>query len=349
MRAIQSVYIVEPDNQGWIIERLMRDVAAELNSRGIATRIGTGEQYGAEDVVFNSRFLTALATPKARVNSLFITHVDDRSKERDLVSSFGRFNSFVCMSPHDAEFVSALKGDSAGVAGIELPAREVIARPIRLAVFSARYPDGRKNEKWLLDYFGAKDAAARAGFVLCFLGADWESFGQQLAMLDLSFEIYRYSRGTPGEYAMYKNILANSDALLYMGFDGGAMSVYDALNAGVPVIASNISYHRGLGDFAALFDDAPGFARELDRLATRENARQTLLEQRSIAAYTTRLLEHWNAVAGVPPTASVASRAADGPAQTKTIEAFRAHYKPMNVGRLRSAFIRWWQTRAMRG
>lgn len=348
MRAIQSVYIVEPDNQGWIIERLMRDVATELSARGIATRIGNGEQYGGEDVVFNSRFLTALATPRARVNSLFITHVDDRSKEKDLVASFDRFNSFVCMSPHDAEFVSALKGDASGVAGIELPAREALHRPVRLAIFSARYPDGRKNEQWLLDYFAARSPAERATFVLCFLGADWEPFGQQLAALDLSFEIYRYSRNMPGEYEMYKGILDGCDALLYMGFDGGAMSVYDALNAGVPVIASNISYHRGLDGFASLFDDAVGFTRELDRLASSEKSRHELLVRRSIAAYTGRLIEHWSIVAGCGSPGKGGPQPPPLPPDAATVDSFRAHYKPMTLGRYRSAFIRWWQSRTLR-
>ena len=348
MRPLQSVYIVEPDNQGWIIERLMRDVAMELNARGFITRIGRGDHYEGEDVVFNSRFLTALAAPDAQVNSLFITHIDDRLKEHELVSSFDRFNSFVCMSPHDAEFVSAIKGNSVGVAGIDLPTREVQPRPIRLVVFSARYPDGRKNEQWLLDYFRTKKADERGNFILCFLGADWEDFGRQLAALDMSFEIHRYSRSTPGEYDMYKNTLAGCDALLYMGFDGGAMSVYDALNARVPVIASNISYHRGLEGFAALFDDAPGFAREIDKLAARELARRELLERRSIAGYTTQLLEHWNAVAGRPPAANTRPTPTGDSSQSRTIDSFRAHYKPMTLVRYRSALIRWWQSRALR-
>ena len=135
MPSIRNVFIVEPENQGWIIERLMRDIAAELASRGIQTRIGKGNQYGGEDVIFNSRYLVALSETRARVNSLFITHVDDRMKEQELRASFGRFNSFVCMSPHDAGFVAALKGDSVGITGIELPARDLAVRPIRIAFF----------------------------------------------------------------------------------------------------------------------------------------------------------------------------------------------------------------------
>ena len=244
MSEIKNVFIVEPDDQGWIIERLMRELAAELNTRGIVTRIGKSAEYRGEDVVFNSRFLSAMSSGNARVNSLFITHVDDKSKELELRASLPRFNSFVCLSPHDAEFVQALKGDAQGVVGIELPARDVRVRPIRAAIFSARYPDGRKNEQWVLNYFREKSREQRGEFVMCFLGWGWEQFCASLADLEMSYEIYRYSRYTPGEYDMYKSALADCDALLYLGFDGGAMSVYDGMNAGLEGIASRKTARR---------------------------------------------------------------------------------------------------------
>ncbi len=349
MQPLTSVYIVEPDNQGWIIERLMRDLAGELASRGMTVRIGPGSGYRQEEVIFNSRFLSALSEERARVNSLFITHVDDRSKELDLKASFARFNSFVCLSPHDAEYVSALKGDDRGVVGIELPVREVSAPPIRIALFSARYDDGRKNERWLIDFFRNKSAADRGAVTLCFLGWGWESFCEELGELEMSYEIHRYSRYTPGEYEMYKTTLAGCDVLVYPGFDGGAMSVYDGLNAGIEVLASNISYHRGLGDFVALFDDEAGFHRELGRLLERRAARIELLRSRTVSTYATRLLAHWNvqAGAGAQPADSSAPRISAERAR-QTLEQFREHYKPMSVSRVRSALIRWWQTRTLR-
>jgi hypothetical protein len=349
MKPINSVFIVEPDNQGWIIERLMRDIADELSRRNIATRLGKGNAYQQEDVIFNSRYLSALSDPRARVNSLFITHVDDKSKELDLKSSFNRFNSFVCLSPQDAEFVNALKGDAGGVVGIELPTREENVRPVRLAMFSARYDDGRKNEQWLLDYFRDRTPTERARFTLCFLGWGWESFCASLAELDVSYEIYRYSRFAPGEYGMYKNVLPGCDALLYLGFDGGAMSVYDGISANIPVIASNISYHRGLGEGVSLFDDEAGFHRELARLLKNVGGRADALSGRSIAAYTTRLLAHWNGVAGAHQDPGLHTGVAPAnEADRRTLETFRQQYKPMSIARYKAALIRWFQTRSMR-
>jgi hypothetical protein len=197
----------------------------------------------------------------------------------------------------------------------------------------------------LLNFFRTRSAAERGQFVLCFLGWGWEAFCAELASLEMSYEIHRFSRYTPGEYEMYKSALAGCDVLVYPGFDGGAMSVYDGINAGLDVIASNISYHRGLGEFAALFDDETGFQRELQRLLDRQLARAELLRSRSVSEYTTRLLAHWNSLAGSAPTTA---SPVVGMEAGKTLQEFRAHYKPMNLSRLRSAMIRWWQTRSLR-
>jgi len=349
MEPIQTVYIVEPEEQGWIIEHLMRDIAGELGRRGIPTRIGKGAGYAGEDVVFNSRFLTALSDERARVNSLFITHVDDCSKERELRTSFRRFNSFVCLSPQDADFVIAMKGDRGGVVGIELPPRELRVRPIRLAMFSARYDDGRKNEQWIVDYFRHKTTEQRGAFVFCFLGWGWESFCATLAGMEMNYEVYRYSRYAPGEYQLYQEALITADALIYLGFDGGAMSVYDAINAGVDILASNVSFHRGLGESVALFNDRDEFYRELDRLQARHAGRAAALQHRSIVAYTDRLVTHWNSlVTNDPARENEPAKIAPEHLERQTLEAFRGRYRRLSIGRIRSALIRWLQSRLIR-
>lgn len=338
---IRSVYIVEPIDQGWIIERLMRDIASELTERAIPTRIGTSSDYQGEEVIFNSRFLTALSDARAKVNSLFITHVDDRTKEFQLRSSFKKFNSLVCLSKQDADFVAALNGSRDGVAGIDLPARELKVRPMRLAMFSARYEDGRKNEQWIADYFRDKPTAYRENFVFCFMGWGWETFCATLGELEMNYEIYRYSRFTPGEYELYKEVLATMDTLIYLGFDGGAMSVYDAVSAGLHVIAPDISYHRGLGDAVSLFEDQAGFYLEMDRLNEKTQGRKESLQRRSIVAYTDQLVAHWNNLVqgGVTAEHMPEPRAASA-AEAVALDRMRKQYKRLDFGRVRSAFIR---------
>src|SRR5438045_2238467 len=102
--AMRSVFIVEHANQGWVIEWLMRDIAATLIARGISARIGLPSDYDGEEAIFNSRYLEPFHDQRAKVNSIFVTHVDDRIRELELRRTFALLNSFVCLSPHDAEF-----------------------------------------------------------------------------------------------------------------------------------------------------------------------------------------------------------------------------------------------------
>ena len=185
--------------------------------------------------------------------------------------------------------------------------------------------------------------------MFCFLGWDWESFCKELADLGMNYEIYRYSRPVPGEYQIYKEVLKSADLLIYPGFDGGAMSVYDALNASVDVLASDISYHRDLGESVTLFADEQEFRANIDRLQKRHADRLQSLRSRSIQAYVDRLLAHWNSVGSGVPAAS-GDLAAMAPAERQeTLQSFRAHYKTMlSPTRIRSFLIRWLKARLIR-
>lgn len=347
-RPIGSVYVVEPENQGWIIERLMREISVELGNRGVETRFGPAANYGGEDVIFNSRYLVPFVDRRARVNSLFITHVDDTVKELELRSRAGRFGSLVCMSGQEADFIAGLVGSRTGVIGIDLPARDLSVAPVRLALFTACYEDGRKNEQWLLDYFEARGREHKDNFVLCLMGWGWESFCAALGRMEMNYELYRYSRFTPGEYGMYKSKLGDMDYLAYLGFDGGAMCVYDAVAAGVDVIATDISYHRGLGSTVSLVTGRDGFFEQMDQLHAINMGRKSALQARSVVAYVDKLLAHWNQVAngGSPdPRAAADLDVLSDPANAAGAEAeamklFRGHYKPIGLSRARSFAIR---------
>lgn len=341
MKPINSVYIVEPDNQGWIIERLMRDIAAELNLIGISAKIGDSRGYQGEDVIFNSRYLTAFRDERALVNSLFVTHIDDKLKEAELRSAFKKFNSFVCMSDHDAEFVSSLKGSSTNVAGINLPARNLTVRPIRLAIFSACYDDHRKNEQWILEYFQNKPAEQKNSFVWCLMGWGWETFCGKMGAMEMSYELYRYSRFMPDEYEMYKQTLPSVDKLVYLGFDGGAMSVYDALNAGIDIAATDISYHRDLGSSVTLFNSREEFFAYLDAQYASISEKRAVLNERSISAYVRKLLIHW---ANTSPEITAEADIVPNTEDDIIVAKFRGRYRALDYTRLRSAGIRFIQS-----
>lgn len=278
---------------GWIIEKLMRDIARELESRGINVNIGPDHAYSGEDVYFHSRYLYSKSNSEAKINSLFVTHFDDVGKELELKSKFDKFNSFVCMSASDSSAIKGMGCDSGKAIGINLPHRGGAISPLRFSVFTAFYGDGRKNEKWLHEYFANNPQYCR-DVVITFLGADWHNFITELRDINVSTEWFNYSRGMNSEYELQKNELNKSDYLVYMGFDGGAMCLYDGAFANVNLIFPRDGYHIGYPNDQYFFDDKEGFFEVLNKIFERNKARINFLQNRHITNYVDQLTMHWD-------------------------------------------------------
>ena len=341
---LRRVFISEPIDTGWIIEKLMRDLAAELNRRDIETQVGLPESYSGQELVFHSRFLYAARINEARLNSLFITHIDDGLKEAELRRRIGQFDSFVCISPAEAAFVCGFGCPVEKTIGLALPHRGGIVQRPKVALFSARYNDGRKNEAWLLEYFEERAAEVRNGFIICFIGHNWEGFCARMASRGLSFELYRYDRELPGEYEIQKALLQQMDYLIYPGFDGGAMCVYDAIFAGARLVISDNGYHRDLGVEPKLFRTREEFFAQLDLIVSETFAREKAAAARTVGAYAEHLLAHWNSIllpnADKDNSASVANRMPTLTEQAAELQFYRSHYKPMSFRRAASSLYR---------
>ena len=279
--------------QDWIIERLMTDISRELMSRGIEVSVGFVEDYRNEEVVFNARFLYPHYFEAAKVNSLFVTHVDDLLKEAEISTFFESFESFVCMSPDSALHLVDLGLSPSRVVGIELPHRIDAIRPLKFSVFSAFYPDKRKNEEWIIDYFKRCDPRFHDLCVIKFLGDGWHGVLSSLSEIGISTEMYDYKRTLPGEYKLLREVLSQSDYMLYTGFDGGAMCVYDGVAEGLSLIISDVCYHKDLGVGEKLFSDKKQFYQLMDECSQEKLKMIELMKSRSIEKYVDKLLEHW--------------------------------------------------------
>jgi hypothetical protein len=290
---MKSVFIVEPDNQGWIIEKLMRDLAAELITRGFSVNIGKAKHYNSEHIVFNSRYLNPFFSKKAKINSLFVTHVDDNLKIAELRYWARYFNSIVCFSEHDQSYIASLLPDKSGIVGIDLPSRSTVVAPIKLGLFSSFYSDGRKNEEWILEYFKYKSKDEKNSFLINLLGANWGNYCVKLDQLDLNYRVHRYASCLKQEYDMYKNDLSEVDYLIYLGFDSGAMSIYDGLELNKMLIFPKLSYHVGVPGSDLLFSSKTEFFSILDMIEDQVQKKKDFLNHRSISSYADKLINHW--------------------------------------------------------
>lgn len=289
----KSVYInITKSTNSWIIGALSRDIKKELISLGYDCKTGAESPDTQYDICICMSYAYAKISKKAKHNSVFVTHIDDKFKEILVKKKLQDFDSIICMSSDDAEFLISLGFSSKKVFGLPLPIRSSMVKPIKLGIFSACYEDGRKNEEWLVDYFNYNNDLR--SIVLVFIGNNWGDFVTKLESLDLNFEWHRTSSSLHSEYEYQQNKLDNLDYYFYLGFDGGAMGTYDAYFRGINLIIAEGSYHEDIPDVENKITNYDDFKDALDHIIERQNKRINFYEKNSSAAYVKNLVKVWN-------------------------------------------------------
>lgn len=288
----KSLFINTTAASNWIFRIIAEDICREAQKLGLICRLGTLDEYQGEDIVYHMWWRLAVPIKGAKINSVFITHTDDALKEYDLKKMKDRFDSYVCMSLEDAKFLCNIGYDSSKVVGIDLPARNTYIRPLSVGIFSACYPDGRKNEQWLLNYCEVDENAKLLNFV--FIGTGWFMITKRLEELSISFEWHNVPRSLPYEYQYQQNILKDVDYYMYMGMDGGAMGTLDAYAMGCQLVVTNDGFHQTIPNIDYAFDSKEGFIEQMKFIAKRQRDKIDFYAQRTAENYVRELLRVWN-------------------------------------------------------
>lgn len=283
-----NMYVFSND---WIVGKIANDIKNEAERLGYTCRCGTTEEYNNEDICYHMSYHLAVPIPQAKHNSVFVTHIDDAYKEKLVCDMKNRFDSYVCMSQEDAHYLIELGLDKTKVFGRTLPVRNTYLRPISIGIFSACYPDDRKNEQWLIDYCKQNKESKLVNFV--FIGKGWNRVCNELEALDCSYEWHNASRKLPYEYQFQQNKLACLDYYIYMGMDGGAMGSYDAYAQGVPLCITYDGFHKSIPDIDFSFDDKQTFFDQLDKIVQKHSRRLSFFNDNSVEKYAEWILGVW--------------------------------------------------------
>lgn len=280
---MKTVFINEARGN-WILKILGDDIYSGLCNIGFDCRKGSFQDYNGEEISLHMWWRHAHPYKDAKINSVFVTHIDDIIKEHDLCSMKDEFDVFFCMSPEDAVFLEELGFDKSKVFGLNLPTRNTYVRPLSIAIFSNCYTKMKvKHEQWLLDYCSQNKKARLVNF--CFIGHGWSEICNQLSELGCSFEWHCVDRSLPHEYMFQQLKLVNMDYYLYMGMDGGAMGTYDAYAMGAELCVADDGYHKSIPDFAYKFLDQEGFNKCLDQIIEKQLRRIDFFAKNSVENY----------------------------------------------------------------
>jgi hypothetical protein len=255
-------------------------------------RYGKPDEYDNEQICYHLGYAYAVPQKNAEVNSIFITHIDDKFKENMIVDFKDDFDSFICMSQEDKEFLLQLGFDKEKTFGVTLPTRNDYVRPLSIGIFSGYYKDGRKNDKWLIDFIKREENMHLVNLI--FIGPSWNEIISILVENNCTFEWHSTSRKTPYEYKFQQDKLSKLDYYLYMGFDGGAMGSYDAYAYGIPLLIANDGYHRDIPNIDLPINNYEEFQNELNNIILKQKDKINFFKDNNIDKYVDRLYKIWN-------------------------------------------------------
>jgi hypothetical protein len=273
----------------WVIGKLGVEIRASLRNLGVDASYGPPEEYDDQEIVYHLGYLYAEPEERAALNAVLITHIDDRLKELEMRQIAKIFDLIICISADDKNYLLELGLTADKIEALVLPVFDSQADPHSIGIMSGCYSDGRKNEKWLLEYCETRDTRGILNFV--FIGPRWGELCESLEELDVSFEWHRTSLFNESELRFQRAKLRSLDTYYYAGFDGGALGCFDALSFGVPMLISNQSFHMELPEPKTLFDNKDQFFASLDAICDRHEQISFFLNSNTANDYAAKLAQ----------------------------------------------------------
>lgn len=316
----------------WIMGIIASDIVREAKKLGYLCRCGSRDDYDGEEICYHLSYAQAVPIAKAKHNSVFYTHLNDILQEKNLVSIKDKFDSFVCMSPEDAQFLIELGFDKSKVFGKTLAVRNSYIKPMTIGIFSACYPDGRKNEQWLIDFCRSNHDAKLLNF--SFIGRGWGRVVTALEDCGCTYEWHNVSRSLPFEYQFQQNKLVALNYYIYMGMDGGAMGTYDAYAQDVPLCVTYDGFHKSIPDLDLKFDDYTTFMSCLSTIAKKQRDRIDFFASNNAEAYVKWIISVWNGDNNDVITDADKTCLSFG----SVVEKKRTQYYRLNLGRVKRYF-----------
>jgi hypothetical protein len=314
-------------------------VVAHLPPADWKAEVAVGEDRSA-DLNHWTHFMGAWNALKVQhpqaghVSTFWVTHVDDYFKLKMVQELCEAGYYAICLSSETMNML-AREGVQAQRVTYVVPAGDDVGPlpPIKIGLASRCYPDGRKNEKWLLKLCADSDIRH---FEFHIWGAGWEEVVAAMTQRGAKVVV---DSGTKDSRADYQRLLAglqSCDYSIYLGWDEGALGTIDAIKLGVKTIVSRQGFHTDLA-FAIdhLFGSYEELRSILRELAGRRAAREKAVKLTTWEAYSRSHQEIWSCLLNgkcLPPNPYNPGRIF--PAPTLTASLGKLH-------KTRSSFLRY--------
>ena len=244
--------ILDPVHKGWVIEKLAKKIIEFWKGST------TPDLYNFPRSNYKlTHWMHFMNVPikyleySNNINTIQITHVDSNQKAKYLQKLVKLGAIPVFMSDHHFNQVTKMI-DVPFVKHVILPASDVSLQvnQKRILISSNYYPDGRKNEGFLIKL---SNEISLDNYHFTIIGKSWESIALNLIKAGAKVKIYSPDDIGYPSYEMQLEFLRGMDCYIYLGFDEGSLGALDAYLCAVPMIVSKQGFHLEFKQFENLF------------------------------------------------------------------------------------------------
>ena len=237
--------IIGKGNSAWVLGKIAANLADGLNELGHKVHIS--DEINQDDR--NILWMTYSAVPLNELDYMehqnhyvLITHVDDFSKLQKIAEMLNKKFTLIFLSSHThLQICNALKMDiPLNTLRMGTDLAKNLSQRIKVSMCSNVYPDGRKNENWIVD-LAKKYQPDQIEFRL--IGRGWEDIVSKLRNAGFQINMFDESQLNLDAYEMTLAAIKWCDIYIYTGWDEGALGSLDAYLLNKRLLISAQGFH----------------------------------------------------------------------------------------------------------
>jgi len=240
--------VLDGGNHGWILEKIAIRLQAHISELGITCDIAAAPSHDASvnfwmqytDRTLMDVIRTSTIPPRFKALAL-VTHVDESFKLARIKQLEESGVGLMFMSEFHAKEIKSMLNYEKDFWTALIPSDHNSGpRKFRIGLVSKWYPDGRKNESWIIDF-------AKMGLLdnceFSVVGQGWEETVSVLRSYGVECRIFNGVEDRVPDYLNIKEYYDYIDLYIYFGFDEGALGSLDAYVFKRDLLVSRQGFH----------------------------------------------------------------------------------------------------------
>jgi len=221
--------VINYENNGWIFEKIKKIV-----EKSFKKIFNEKIQNKFNEIIFHIHFDLIEEIDESKLNIFFVTHVDSLRKKLKIINLSKKKNTiFFTMSNDTKKLLSTIIHSKYIYSNNFFENLKIPNKPKNIFGFFFRnYADGRKNKELLHNIINLISKSNNSKLIIFGEGFDNYNKFNNVKIIKKKFD-----------NKLYRMLLKKCDYVIATGRDEGYVSILDATNLGIKIIAINQGYH----------------------------------------------------------------------------------------------------------